>query len=82
MQDIKQFIGRVSGLSADDKSMYRALRRFADADMVGFRTKPSKSGPELKIYHLTETGLKVLDSFVERNIVSVFFNKQVKELLK
>ena len=82
MQDIKRFIAEITRMVADDKSMYRALRRYADAEMVAYHSKPSKSGPELKIYHLTETGSSVLNSFVKQNIVSVFFNKQVKELLK
>jgi len=84
MAEIKEFIYRTTNgtLSADDKSLYRALRRFADAEMVGFRLAPSGSGPELKIYSLSNTGLSVLDSFVKRNITAVFFNKQVKELLK
>lgn len=83
MQNIKDFIANFSRLSADDKSMYRALRRFADAEMVGHSSKPSENGgPELKIYHLTESGAKVLNSFVQQNIISVFFNNQVKELLK
>lgn len=84
MQAIKQFILRItdSSIKADDKSMYRALRRYAEADMVTHSSKSSKSGPELKIYRLTETGKKVLDAFVKQNIVSVLFKDQVKELLK
>jgi PadR family transcriptional regulator PadR len=83
MNRIKQFISSTTGhtIAADDKSMYRALRRFAEADMVNFVNKPSKNGPELKVYDLTQTGRKVLDGFVNRNILSVFFNDKVKELL-
>ena len=84
MQKIKRFISDITSMSisADDKSMYRALRRFADAEMVDFHLKPGKGGPELKVYRLTEIGKNVLDEFVKKNITSILFNNQVKELLK
>lgn len=84
MAEIKDFIfdATKGTLGADDKSLYRALRRFDKADMVDFKMVPSRSGPELKVYDLTETGRNVLDIFVKRNITAVFFNQNVKELLK
>jgi PadR family transcriptional regulator PadR len=83
MTDIKQFIYHATNgtLSADDKSMYRALRRYYDAEMLDFTTKSSK-GPDLKIYSLTKIGSSVLDSFVERNITRVFYKPQIKELIE
>lgn len=71
MTSIKLYIEQATAhvLSVDDKSMYRALRRFKDADLVTYRTTPSLKGPDLKIYSLSHTGLTVLDSFISRNVL-------------
>jgi DNA-binding PadR family transcriptional regulator len=84
MAEIKNFISSATNetLSADDQSMYRALRRYHDVEMVGFRQEPGKNGPDLKIYHLEDIGQKVLDSFVKRNILDVFFQPKIKQLLE
>ena len=83
MNDIKTFISNWTNqtLLADDKSMYRALRRFNEADLIDFTNQPSQKGPDLKIYSLTETGKNVLNKFVERNVSGIFYHRQVKELL-
>lgn len=84
MAEIKRFINAHTDgtLSADDKSMYRSLRRYEKADLVSFKTRASKNGPDLKIYQLTDTGKTVLDNFIKRNIIPIFFTKRVKELLQ
>lgn len=84
MAEIKRFIFDTTNgmLEADDKSMYRALRRYSDVEMVRFETLPSDSGPDRKVYSLTHIGGTVLDSFIERNIVGVFFSPTVKKLLQ
>lgn len=83
MKQIKEFIEeRTFGtITADDKSMYRALRRFNEADLVNLRIKPTK-GPDLKIYFLVDTGKRVLNLFVKRNIKAVWFSKENHDLLK
>lgn len=82
--EIKVFIHKSTNglLSADDQSMYRALRRYVSADLVSFAMKPSKSGPDLKVYSLTETGLNVLDSFVKRNITGSLLKPNIIRLLE
>jgi PadR family transcriptional regulator PadR len=83
MNNIKQFISEATdnAVSADDKSMYRALRRYSDAEMIDFTAQPSKNGgPDLKIYKLTEIGRNVLEQFIQRNVVSLFINQSKKEL--
>lgn len=84
MEQIKNFIYDCTGgtLTADDKSLYRALRRYYDTELVNFKLKPGKSGPDLKIYSLNPVGAKVLDAFTRRNILDIYFNKQVMELLE
>jgi DNA-binding PadR family transcriptional regulator len=81
MAKIKEFIVlRSKGtITADDQSMYRALRRFHDADMVDFREQTSK-GPDRKVYHLTDTGSEVLKAFIGQNISQIFLAKENKRL--
>jgi DNA-binding PadR family transcriptional regulator len=84
MADIKAFILQATEglLEADDKSMYRALRRYNDVEMVEYRTEANDKGPDRKVYELTDTGLNVLDQFVRRNILNVFLKPSVRRLLE
>lgn len=84
MAQIKNFISAYTNrtLQADDKSMYRALRRYYDTELVDFKQRPGKNGPDLKVYRLTETGKKILERFLSRNIVNVFFTAEVKKLIE
>ncbi len=83
MANIKRFISTATSgtLEADDQSMYRALRRYYDAEMVDYQEKPGKNGPDRKVYSLTSTGSHVLSGFVRRNITNVYFNKTISQLL-
>lgn len=84
MSEIKHFIHLATNgtLSADDQSMYRALRRYYDTELVDFKQEPSKGGPDLKIYSLSHVGNKVLNSFTKRNILEVFFKPEIKNLIE
>jgi PadR family transcriptional regulator, regulatory protein PadR len=84
MSEIKQFIAGAtkSTLTADDKSLYRALRRYYDAELVDFKQAPGKNGPDLKIYSLSPVGGRVLQAFIKRNILDVFFRPRIKALLE
>jgi PadR family transcriptional regulator, regulatory protein PadR len=83
MADIKKFIAEATNntVSVDDKSMYRALRRYHDAAILEYELASSEGGPDHKIYRLTETGQNVLAQFVQRNILDIFFKDSVKDLL-
>lgn len=83
MAEIKQFIYKHTNdtISADDKSMYRALRRLAEAEIVSYELETNKSGPDKKIYRLTEVGIKILEAFIAKNIKGVFWNKLNSELI-
>lgn len=84
MADIKQFIAEATNgiLSADDHSMYRALRRYYEAELVDFTQIPgNQSGLDRKTYQLTKLGEEVLDAFVSRNITEVFFKPNIKQLI-
>ena len=84
MTKIKEFIGHAThnGVVVDDQSMYRALRRYYEAEMIDFKTEPSVAGPDLKVYTLTMTGKSVLGQFVSRNITSVFYEPHIKKLIE
>lgn len=84
MAEIKTFIHRQTDkvLSADDQSMYRALRRYADAEMIEFDTSPGEGGPDRKIYRLTATGDAVLNQFLQRNIIRPLYKPGVRRLVQ
>lgn len=84
MTAIKKFITRATNnsLSADDQSMYRALRRFAEMELITYREIPStRHGPDLKVYSLTATGARVLNTFIKKNVTAIFYKKKIKKLL-
>lgn len=82
MSDMKEFIYNATSqtITADDKSMYRALRRFADAELITYTSEKSESGPDKKVYVLTEIGKTVLQEFITKHITNVFFNAANKPL--
>ena len=68
-------------VTTDLQSLYRALRRYYDAELVDHETIPNSSGPDRKLYFLTELGESLLDQFIQRNIVN-FYHPLIKEYLK
>ncbi|HSW79327.1 MAG TPA: PadR family transcriptional regulator [Candidatus Saccharimonadales bacterium] len=83
MSQIKKFIGEstAGALTADDKSIYRALRKYDKAELIRFDTKANATGPDLKVYSLTETGERVLEQFLDRN-VRILYKSKVRELIE
>jgi len=53
---------------ADENSIYRALKRFADSGIVTSQMKPSNIGPERKYFELSSIGSELLHQFIQRNI--------------
>ena len=84
MQEIKDFIDNATHgtITADDKSMYRALRRYSDGDILSFTNEPGNGGPDRKLYHLTVTGNAVLAAFLRGNIISVLYQPHIKALIE
>ena len=84
MASIKDFISGATHqlISPDDKSVYRALSRFRDSDLVDYELMPNANGPDLKIYQLTQTGINVLESFLERNIIDIFYQPRNRKLIE
>ncbi len=80
--EIRSFVSGKTNetLVCEEQSLYRALRKYRDLGMVDFRLGPGDSGPERKYYYLTALGSKLLERFIERNIL-LFFNPNIKELI-
>ncbi len=56
-------------ISADEKSLYRALRRFEAMGVVESTWQPSEVGPRRRYYALTDLGGELLRQFTQRNIL-------------
>ncbi|MBW8010699.1 MAG: PadR family transcriptional regulator [Chloroflexi bacterium] len=56
-------------ISADDNSIYRALKRFTKTGLIEGKLYPSPSGPARKYFSLTAVGTELLRKFIERNIL-------------
>lgn len=65
-------------VSADEKSIYRALTRFQSLGLVQSELQVSKIGPQRRYYRLTEMGKALLTEFTRRNIL-VFESPSVTE---
>lgn len=55
-------------VTADEKSIYRALKRFEHAGLIRSQSQASEMGPPRRYYELTPDGLALLTGFVRRNI--------------
>jgi PadR family transcriptional regulator, regulatory protein PadR len=53
---------------ADEKSIYRALKRFEENGIVQSWSENSDIGPPRRYYSLTPLGQQLLARFIERNI--------------
>ncbi len=56
-------------ISADDQSVYRALKRFEGMKIVSSYREESPQGPPRKYYRLTDLGDELLRKFIQRNIL-------------
>ena len=56
-------------VSADTKSLYRALRRFEAIGLVQSSWQASETGPSRRYYQLTSLGVSLLRRFAARNIL-------------
>ena len=55
-------------VTADEKSIYRALKRFEENGLIQSQTQNSDVGPPRRYYTLTSAGQQLLARFIERNI--------------
>ena len=56
-------------MTADEKSLYRALRRFEAMELVESTWHRSDLGPRRRYYRPTQLGTELLRRFIHRNIL-------------
>ena len=60
-------------MRVDDRSLYRAMRRLAHLELVENSQHPGeRTGAERKYYHLTSSGRRVLEAFLDRHIHGIY----------
>lgn len=64
-------VAEISGevFTVDEKSIYRALKRFTRYGITSSSWQDSDVGPARRYYQLTDLGLKLLRKFIQRNIM-------------
>lgn len=80
--DIKVFVESRTGgtITCEDQSLYRALRKFYDLEIVDYKLREGNKGPDRKYYFLTDIGRNLLKQFIQRN-VKILYNKSLIDLL-
>jgi DNA-binding PadR family transcriptional regulator len=64
----------------DEQSIYRALRKYYDIELVDYEMRDSERGPQRKYYSLTKIGNSILKQFIDRNIY-LFQKKSLLNIL-
>ena len=82
--EVREFIHSSANgsIKCEEQSVYRALRKFYDLEIVDYEMRDGKSGPSRKYYFLTEIGRSLLKTFIERTIKIMYTNEITKLLLK
>ncbi|MAT39239.1 MAG: hypothetical protein CL946_06515 [Ectothiorhodospiraceae bacterium] len=80
--EIREFIIKITKgvIAPEEQSLYRALRKYYDLEMVGYTLAEGNRGPERKTYHLTKLGQDILAEFIERNI-SILYSSELHALI-
>lgn len=81
--EIKDAISELSQntISAEDNSIYRALKRLSQSGLVTSEVQPSANGPDRRYFFLTDLGWELLSRFITRNIL-VFQHPEVANLIR
>jgi DNA-binding PadR family transcriptional regulator len=82
MADVRSWMTDITdgGVTVEDRSLYRALQRFQETELVTSTAVASSKGPDRKLYELSAVGERVLSAFIERN-VRLFLRPEVVSLL-
>ena len=80
--EMREKIADLSGgsIEADENSIYRALRRFAQNGLVKSRMRASEKGPDRRYFELSAKGEALLGEFIQRNL-EVFRQKKTIEAM-
>ncbi len=76
------FTEHYPAMNVDSKSIYRTLRRFSDAGVVSYTLQTSPSGPDYKVYGLTEKGDRLLTKFLNIHVMPVYYSQHIEHLIK
>jgi DNA-binding PadR family transcriptional regulator len=68
-------------MTAEENSIYRALRRLSKSGIVDSEIRPSDTGPSRRYFFITEVGYQLLTNFIQRNI-HVFQHPEVTKYMK
>ncbi len=81
-EEIKERIDQLTdgAMTCKDQSLYRALRKFYEVELVDYEMRPGHKGPERKYYFLTPLGKVLLKRFIDRNI-KLFYNEKIVQLI-
>ena len=82
MSNIKDFIEEHTRgtITCKDQSLYRALRKFYDLEIVDYELREGNKGPERKYYFLTGIGRELLGEFTQRNL-KILYNPTLVDML-
>ena len=80
--EIKEFVKSATNgtISCEEQSVYRALRKYYDFEIVDYELRKGYKGPDRKYYYLTSIGRELLQEFTQRNI-SILYNKKLANLI-
>ncbi len=80
--EVREFIHSSANgsIKCEEQSVYRALRKFYDLEIVDYEMREGNSGPSRKYYFLTEIGRSLLKTFIERNI-KIMYSSEISKLL-
>jgi DNA-binding PadR family transcriptional regulator len=67
-------------LSYDEQSIYRALRKFDDLELLDFEMRDGNRGPQRKYYSLTENGKKLFKTFLENHLIPMYSHNYLQLL--
>lgn len=82
MVDVRKWMTDITegGVTVEERSLYRALQRFQETELVTSVAIASSKGPDRKFYSLSQVGERVLSAFIERD-VRLFLRPEVVRLL-
>jgi len=80
--EIKDFVETTTNntISCEEQSIYRALRKYYDLEIVDYELRQGFKGPDRKYYFLTDIGKELLHDFTKRNI-SILYNQNLSDLI-
>lgn len=81
--EIADFVATHTGgmMTADDRSLYRALRRLKQLELVEDSERPGeRTGAGRRYFELTPSGHNVLEAFLDRNIRNIYVNGSAADL--